>query len=389
VFDFRVVALTITFVSLFGSRNEMEVVLPGLLLAVVMSVIPLLFWHRLGPFVSRHPLFLAIDLLVSMGILSVIGTGSPFFYYTIGTALLSGVVYGWTGALVFSPFLVIAYLSGLSAQDWIERDLNAFQVVIGLPVLYPLAAGAGAAVRRLVDRLIKTEQDLREAAWSTAADRERSRIAREMHDSLAKTLHGIALQASALTRWVEKDPRRARGEARSLAAAAESAASQGRQLIYDLRADELDSDAGETLERYLERWGERLAITASFLNDVHVVLPPSVRWELFQILKESLNNVENHAHASAVSVLFRQSERELTMAIEDNGSGCAPGVPERRMGEGHFGLVGMKERAARLGGSLDFSSRESEGATVLVRIPFGGVDISQIAIEEAEWQPAR
>jgi signal transduction histidine kinase len=388
VFDFRVVALTITFVSLLGSDNEMQVVLPGLLLAVVMSVVPLLLWHRLGAFVSRHPLFLAVDLLVSMGILSVIGAGSPFYYYTIGTALLSGVVYGWTGALVFSPFLVVAYLSGLSPQDWIESDLDPFQVLVGLPILYPLAAAAGAAVRRLVDRLISTEQELRDAAWSTAADRERSRIAREMHDSLAKTLHGIALAASALPRWVEKNPDRAAGEARALATAAETAATEGRQLIYDLRADELDSNIGEAFERYVYRWAERHGIDASFSRHLRDPVPPSVRWELFQILKESLTNIERHAHASSVWVLLRQSDTELTMAIEDNGRGCGPELPDRRGREGHFGLVGMKERAARLGGSLEFASQEGEGVTVLVRIPLGAATISQIALEE-KWQPVR
>jgi signal transduction histidine kinase len=385
VFDFRVVSLTVTFVSLIGAEGSKAPLVVGLLVAVIMSVVPLLMWERVGPLIARHPIFMAFDLLITMSILGVIGADSPFFFYTLGTALLSGVVYGWVGAAIASPFLVIAYLSGLSAQDLINYDFQWFQIIAGDPALYPLAAAAGAAVSRLLDRQIRTETLLRETSWSNAIERERSRIAREMHDSLAKTLYGIALQASALRRWVTKDPARAQEEAAVLAAAAEVAAREGRQLIFDLRADDLDAGLTEAFTNYVQRWSERSGVGCEYEVDIEDAVAPSVRWELFQILKEALDNVEQHAGAGSVRLRLSSSGNDLELVIHDDGKGCDRSNV-RSKGDGHYGIVGMSERAERIGGSFTFESASGAGTKIIVRAPLETSDQRNVSLGEVSWQ---
>jgi signal transduction histidine kinase len=191
-----------------------------------------------------------------------------------------------------------------------------------------------------------------------------------MHDSLARTLHGIALQASALVKWMTRDPQRAATEARSLAGAAEVAATQGRELIQDLRNDLLDLPLSVAVRDYVDGWSETSGIASvTDVSDTSDV-SPGARWELFSVLKEALRNVERHARADKVRVGLRRREEWIEMDVQDDGAGF--GVPtdlRTLVSNGHFGLVGMTERAEAVGGSLQIDSIPGSGTTVIARVP--------------------
>jgi signal transduction histidine kinase len=185
---FRLIAVNVTVFQVVGAVDRAPKILAGLLVAAVLSYVPLRSWDRVGPVLAQRPVLLGIDLGLSMAIYAFLGPNSPFFLYTLGTALLGGVLFREAGAVVFSAALLSGYYalvaSGGQALGDVSTGSPSLQTLVTLPVLYPLMATGGAAVRHLIDRQSTTELALRNAEAVAAAGAERSRVAREMHDSL-------------------------------------------------------------------------------------------------------------------------------------------------------------------------------------------------------------
>jgi len=256
----RLFSLLITVLSLPEASNRLLSPFIAVVAGGMASFVPLRWWDRLAPTLMRHPAYLAGDLLLGMGLLAVTGADSPFFYFTLGTAVLSGLLYRWPGAAVFSALLLVAYWTALRMSPGEQATLT---VVIGNPALYPLAAAGGAGLRRIIDRHRDIEAALVATSQRAAVEGERSRIARDMHDSLAKTMQGMSLSASALSAWVRKDPDRAAADAEALADAARNAASETRSIIGDLRQDAPDVPLGEAIVSYVDEWAGRTGVAAT------------------------------------------------------------------------------------------------------------------------------
>jgi signal transduction histidine kinase len=372
VFNFRLIVVAITVFSIGYENGNKSPLLVALLLATAASFLPLRYWDRFSPMLMRHPAFLAGDLILTMLILSVIGPDSPFFYFTLGTALLSGVLYGAPGAAVFSPLLLVTYGFGLAPGAQIRDGIEGFQLYVGYPALYPICAIAGAAVRRLIESQKSAEEALAASARAAAIERERARIAREMHDSLAKSIHGIGLQAAALKQWINGDPARAERDAAVISEAAQRAASEARGLIRDLRMDVPESSLCDSVAAFAGQWSEESGIAVALdLGAVDCDCPES-RWELLSILKEALRNVERHASAEGVRVTLSQADGEVQLDVADDGRGFELADLPSFQRAGHFGLMGMAERAERVGGHLDVRSVPAQGAVVSVKVPLTG-----------------
>jgi signal transduction histidine kinase len=369
IFNFRLFALTAVVLWMPFRTEDFGVPLVMLCIAAVASFLPILFWDRYGPILLRHPSFLVCDLFISMGILTVTGADSPFFYFTLGTALLAGVLYGWKGAGILSVAILAFYWAGLYIRSG-AADVETFQLLIGLPILYPLCAAGGAAVRNLLDRQARVEAELAEAERISVIERERARIAREMHDSLAKTIQGLSLSAASLPAWVRRDPDRATVEAERIADAASVASSEARSLLTDIRSDMLDVPLGSAVCSFLESWSERSGIAAICDADEGCDAAPETRWELFCIAREAVRNVERHAHADKIKVFLGHEGEQIVMEITDDGDGFdAPADIGKLGGNGHYGLIGMTERAERVGGRLMVSSARGEGCSLRVAVP--------------------
>ena len=375
VYDLRLVAITLTILSLSSADDAGAWLVAALLLACLASFAPLMWWSRLGPVLMRHPAYLAADALFAAFVLMVAGTDSPFFYFTLGTALLAGLLYGWRGAVVLSALLV-------SAAWWVYRlrrpevsGLSAFQELVGLPALYPIFAAAAAEVRRLLEVQAATNTALGEATRLSAAAEERARLAREMHDSVTKSLHGIALAATALAGTVARRPEQAEEGARALAAAARQAAAEARSLVVDLRADHPDEPFEAAVRRVVLAWARETGTTAEVAAEPVELGCADVRHELLCVLKEALANIALHADARRVRVGLTRREGQVVLTVADDGAGfAAPG--QRDLADlaeaGHFGLVGMQERAARVGGRLLVTSAPGQGTTVTATVPRAG-----------------
>jgi signal transduction histidine kinase len=368
VLTFRALALLVTVVSLRGGQDA-----PGLaaaiLLAAGMSLLPLVAWRRVAGAVLRHPSWLAGEVLLAGVILAATGPDGPFFFFTLGTAVLAGVLFGRLGAIVFGALLVAAFELALLVHVDLRDAAPQARVVLGLPLLYLVAAAAGALGRRAIDAGAAAEAALREAAREAERERERARLARDLHDSLAKSVEGLGLTAATLARRIERDPGAAAALAGQLAADARLAAGEARGLLCELRAGD-----GLPLAAALEREAEAVRTRAGLAGATHAEPgedpPPAACRELVLIAREALRNVERHARATRVDVALRREGREVLLEIADDGCGIPAAAASGARGvDGHFGVVGMRERAAQAGGTLELAPGELCGTVVRARVP--------------------
>jgi signal transduction histidine kinase len=384
VLTFRAGVLLVTVLSL-PDEDQINLVVAALLVAGITSFFPLRYWDRLGPSLVRHPAYLAAEIVLATLILVLTGVESPFFYYTVGTALLGGLLYGWAGAALFSSMLfgVYFWVLGVPTND-VDAAASTFQMYAGMPALYFVAGAAGAGTRRLLDRQAAAEAELGEQERKMATEHERARLAREMHDSLAKTVHGIAFAALGLARQIEREPREAVVQARKLADDARRAAHEAREILGELRGQEKAAvPLTTTLRAHAHQWSAAMVVPIAVdLEDVGV-LPAVAARELEAIFKEALANIERHAQASRVSVHLRTFGERVVLTISDDGRGFeVPDNLDELAGGRHFGLKGMRERARLAGGDLSVESEPGEGCVISAWVP------AQAPEHEPEPEPA-
>jgi len=373
IISIRAGLLLVTLLALPDGGDALTLTALALIAASITSFIPLRFWDRVGPVLVRHPGYLAAELVLATVILLLTGTESPFFYYTVATALLGGLLYGWPGAILFSPILVGVYYWVISVRADVAPLPDTFQADLGQPILYIVVAAAGAGARRLLDAQAEAEDRIAAQERHMAAEAERSRLARDMHDSLAKTVSGIGFAALGLARRIERDPTGAAEEARQLAEDARQATREAREIITGLRTDG-DDDAPLPLPMALKAAAERWAQAAGVelhtdIQDVGMLDAVSAR-ELEWIMREALRNTERHAHATKVGVRLRTLGGRAVMTIADDGDGFdAPDDIEELARGRHYGVVGMRERAQLAGGDLSIESAPGEGCVLSVWVP--------------------
>lgn len=201
--------------------------------------------------------------------------------------------------------------------------------------------------------------------------KERTSIARELHDTLLQTFQGHVLRLqTALQLWPREDGRRILEEGIDQAAAA---ITEGRDAVQGLRTDASEgNDLGATVQalgRSLATDAEKSAIR--FGVEVHGRtrgLHPVVRDDIVRIVGEALRNAFHHAAPGRVEVEIRFGEKDLRLRVVDDGKGMDHGVIQRGR-EGHFGLQGMRERSKLIGGKLTLWSRPDSGTEIELIVP--------------------
>jgi signal transduction histidine kinase len=370
---FRTFALLVTIIVLPG-RDYRPAVALAMVLAALISYVPIRHWERVSATVSRHPAYLAAEILISAFVLAAGGVRGPFFYFTLGTAALAGVIYGRRGAIPFSALLIAVYelvlVEGLPAVHP-HADV---QTALFAPLLYPLAVAAGITARDMVERGARSEALLHERTVALGAERERLRVARELHDSLAKTVEGLAMSASVLPGRCARDAEAAAELARELASDARQAALEARMLMADLRPGAAPAQSlSEALHARVRTFEERSGAAVEFIDRSRATdgrFPQATVHELLRIVAEAMTNAITHGRSGHLEVALRHDpDGALVVSVIDDGGGLdGPVDLEALKQSGHFGLAGMDERARAIGATLRIEGLE-RGTAVTVRLP--------------------
>jgi len=296
---------------------------------------------------------------------------------TTGPGAGTGRAAGADGASDLSRYLAPGYRVGL------EVPVGAGETCVGT------LGVAMSGVRRLSESDAETlaalatqaglaleAARLRDELKAIAVQRERERIAREMHDGLAQVLGYVNTKSQAVEELLAGGRVADAGkQMQELAAAARSLYVDVREAILSLSPPVLpERGLAPALEDYAARFAESSKIAVRFQATPEagrMALKPEVGAEVFGVAREALTNVRKHAHAHRVNVGLSVEGDELLLRIADDGIGFdaekAASGPEKWP---HFGLAGMRERAEAVGGRIRWLSRPSEaGSVVELRVP--------------------
>jgi signal transduction histidine kinase len=200
---------------------------------------------------------------------------------------------------------------------------------------------------------------------------ERTRIARELHDTLLQSFQAVLLKLYSVTYSLD-DPERARQKVENLVADAERAIREGREAVQGMRSSTVVKNdlaivlkaAGESLAA--EQSGVEFQVTVEGESrDLH----PILRDEVYRIGCEAIRNSFRHSGAKRIEVEIHYDARQLRLRVRDNGKGIASHILEGGGRSGHYGLSGMHERARSAGGKLNLSSAPDSGTEVELTIP--------------------
>ncbi|MBI5563581.1 MAG: sensor histidine kinase [Chloroflexi bacterium] len=317
----------------FAPPVDMRLVEP-LFLLLVAVVIAAWAYGRRGAWLAAG---LSGVLMIIGGIVEELLTGMP----RPGALLLFGAISPWSIVSVIAlrlPLLVVAgYIVGTLAEQ--ER-----QQTVAL----------SAANVKLREQASTAEQ--------LATARERNRLARDLHDTLAHSLAGLVVQLQAIDTLLKAEPEAARSELVKAQQLAHTGLQEARHAIQDLRANPID-DLGlaRALEREALDFGERTGVQIELhIGEPKTALTDTVATQLLRIAHEAFNNIERHADAQHVRVALQPENNHLTLIVADDGRGF---TADEVSGD-RFGLQGMRERAEMIDGTLHVTSAVGQGTLI-------------------------
>ena len=258
--------------------------------------------------------------------------------------------------------------SRLGALAVVDNGRRIYEIA-EVETLSALATQVGLAIEaaRIQDEL----QEL-------AVQRERERIARDMHDGLAQVLGYVNTKSQAvsvlLTDGRIDEARRQLGQ---LESAARSVFEDVREAILNLSgAAAPEHGIAQAIEEYAALFAESAELDIAFQTTDEAAAAPlsaATQAEVFSIAREALTNVRKHAHARDVAIAMRRNNGEVVLTIKDDGVGFeADLLAGGRERWPHFGLAGMRERAESVGGNVSWHSHPGAGTEVELHVPVGG-----------------
>jgi signal transduction histidine kinase len=355
--DAGLVALLLAGTVLAATRHRYSVA--GIPLGVVQTL-PLL-WRRRSP--------LVVTAVVAAIALTTVSLGLWLLPFQLGVALytLAASASDLQAARVAGAVSVGSLAIAFAAAGSTRFGDIAFH---GVFLIAAWLLGEGVRSRRAYIREIEEKAERlereREAEAGRAVAEEQARIGRELHDVVAHALSVIVVQAGAAADVFELDPRRAREPIRAIDAAARSALADLRRVLGILKDEaEYEPQPGlgrlDSLIEQVRSTGLQVSVE---IEGAPQPLPAAVDLSAYRIVQEALTNTIKHAGAEHVSVRVRYAD-ELALEIRDDGRSNGNGN-----GSGS-GLIGMRERVAMLGGSVEAGSAAGGGYLVSARIPLG------------------
>jgi signal transduction histidine kinase len=334
-----------------------------------VSLLPILAGYFLWP--SENPLQTPISIFffVTLVLIAWQSTFSWVFAYVVGVTIYQGwfswvltdwplsVDLGWL-ALQMGMMLIVGYI--IVRLVSIQREQR-----VALAHAYEQQAAANRRLRRYAATL----EEL-------TISRERNRLARELHDTLAHSLSAATVQLEAVRSLWRLDPEKAQQLLDETDETIRRGLTESRRALQALRASPLQ-DAGlvVALQHLAETAAERCGSSLELRLPSHLEreLPSNVEQGVYRIAQEALENVVRHSEARCIAVELWQGDHQLALTVQDDGQGITGHTLAASASEElyHLGIRGMEERASMIGGHLEISSGEGTGTTVrlTVRLP--------------------
>jgi two-component system sensor histidine kinase UhpB len=225
--------------------------------------------------------------------------------------------------------------------------------------------------RRLQDAERQSREQLRALAAhvESVREQERVRIAREIHDELGQSLTCMGMDLAFLDKQIDPRNQEAAARVAALVELVKDTIRCVRRISSELRPSILDDlGLGAAIEWLAHDVESRTRMQCAVDVPEDLVLPFELATPLFRICQEALTNVTRHAQATEVDIHVESQDGHVLLVVQDNGRGI---TEEEIRRHGSLGLLGMKERVALLGGTLELTGRPGEGTTLTIRMPVG------------------
>ncbi len=350
----------------------------------------LLIGPRLSPRRRWLPMyFLAQGMLVFLinQMTSLVGATYSLYLYLGLAAQSLGLLnnHARLMTLVVAACLTLAAINFIWLWGW--AALPAFLLlaapqtffVIAFVILFFRQANARRRTQELLSELETAHRDLESthrqlAEYAARVEdftliNERQRLARELHDTLAQGLAGLILQLEAVDQQLTRGrPQRAQVIAQQAMTRTRLTLADARRAIDDLRAgDTASRSLAERVRAEIERFTAATGIPCELDCAPPSPIPDSLQEHAFRAVAEGLTNVARHARASRAWVRLAKANDGLEIVIRDDGSGFDSTEANGRAG--HYGLIGLRERARLVGGSLEVTGMPGQGTTLTLRLP--------------------
>ncbi|MCC6175673.1 MAG: sensor histidine kinase [Chloroflexi bacterium] len=332
---------------------------------------------------GRRLLWLLLEIALCFAVVRTHGTLiRPAFVYLV-PACRALPMFGERRGILLGLLIWPAYLLNVGLDIWPDRlheypNYVLILLVVWAAAVIPVVASLKQATARRHAEALYAELSvaheelaaLHRRAREAAVAEERNRLAREIHDTLAHYLTVVNIQLEAAEKLASDQPSRsldAVGRARRVTL---ECLREVRRSVVALRAATIEELAlPGALAKLTREFGESTGIDVTLdLGSVDALhLAPEATQALYRTVQEALTNVQRHAHASRARVALEASNGAVTLRVEDDGVGPRTGNGD--VGGGGFGLTGLRERVALIGGRLDFGPGRHAGACLMVTLP--------------------
>ncbi|MEI2279849.1 sensor histidine kinase [Paenibacillus polysaccharolyticus] len=350
------------------------IIIPSVFFVIVMLAHSYFYWITGSVVAYSKPLYIIIQAILIYGSAILMPDGMPAILIGLIPVLIGQTVaiYFETAKVVFIAFVLYVMFCSLTLFN--RTGPEAALLVLLLLLMMVVVISYASLFYKQVNARVRTQNFLRELELAhqkveeLTLTGERQRMARDLHDTLAQGLAGIIMQLEAASIHQEKGNQlKAQEIIRNAMVQARQSLADARRAIDDLRTKSNPSITfSEAFQEQLERFRQATGITTEFQGELSSQLSKVQMEHILHILSESLMNIARHAQANLITVTTSQSNNKFNLNIVDNGQGFNTGHIGKL--HGHYGLIGIQERARLIGGSIEIESNE-KGTTVHLSVP--------------------